>query len=309
MTVGRFNIDWDWRYNFYTLGISDLGTWSWITDWGNYDGLLIVRPFGLGTFQMYVAREADGGAMGTDTPSTQPWHFGAMVDLQLTEQIGVDLGVQHLHGDDATEIGTVWIDSVNTIFGGLRYNFNQNIGVRGILYHQRFRGDRGGPGLWAADDYTSQAYKLILDVSQDFLGFSSLWLGFDVMEAGFLATGGGNGGFEHVDGVRPWAPTRFDHDMRTFRVGATQQWNDQWRSWLYFAHHTFRNVECPISSGEFINPSGTQWGVGVEYMLNSNVGFALNFVRTNFDDATDTWMGESRARDDHLIRFRTQITF
>jgi len=314
MTVGRFNLDWEDPYNFYTLGISDLGNWSLLTDWGAYDGLMLTRNFGLGRFQMYVSRAVEDPMASV----REPIHIAAITNLQFTERFGVDLGFQYLRGDDATIYhrfdggnwdGALWLSSVNTLFGGVRFDLTQNIGFRGIYYYQRFRGDRASTGSlaapdWEADDYNSRAYKLVLDISQDLLGFTSLWLGYDFMEAGFMATGGGNGGFAPSDEVRAWAFNRFNYDMRTWRLGAIQQWNSQWRSWVYVAHHTFVGVRC---RGNLINPAGFQWGVGVEYMLNANVGFALNYVRSDFDRQVRRWMGYRR--DDHIIRFRTQITF
>jgi opacity protein-like surface antigen len=314
VTVGRFNLDWDWPYNFYTLGISDLGNWSWITDWGAYDGFMLTRNFSIGRFQMYVSRAMEGPLATV----MEPMHIAAIANLEFTERLGVDIGIQYLHGDDATEYhhndgAGNWdrafrLDNVNTLFGGVRFNLNQNIGLRGIYYHQRFRGERAGAGsaaapVWENDHYTSHAYKLVLDVNQDLLGFTGLWLGYDFMQAGFMATGGGNGGFDPADNVRNWALDRFEHDMRTWRVGAIQQWSAQWLSWVYFAHHTFIDVEC---GGNLMNPTGLQWGIGVEYLLNANVGFALNYIRSDFDNAV-TWMGNNS--DNHLIRFRTMITF
>jgi len=300
-TIGRFNMDWEWPYNFYTNGISDLGNWSLLTDWGVYDGLMITRPFALGSFHMYVSRPGSP-AVGADM---DPWHVAAMTNLQFTEQFGLDLGIQYLHGDDASAENDYRLDSLYTLFGGLRFDFNQNIGLRGIYYHQRLREERCVLGSLERFSDNSHAYKLVLDIKQDLLGFTSLWLGYDFMRSGFIATGGGAGGFEHVDNVRRWGNyyNRLEHDMRTWRVGAIQQWSNQWRSWAYFAHHTFVDVLC---GRNLMNPTGTQWGIGVEYMLNPHVGFALNYVRSSFDNAA-SWIGDDR--DNHLLRFRTQVTF
>ena len=326
VTAGRFNMDWEWPYNFYTNGISDLGNWSLLTDWGAYDGLMLTRSFALGSFQMYASRAVGSPAPGNDP--MDPWHIAAMTNLQFTEQIGVDLGIQHLRGDNATIyhyydddenwVGAFKFNRVTTLFGGLRFDFNPNIGFRGIYYHQRSSLEMADAGsqlnpAWVRDNYNTRAYKLVVDVKQDLLGFTSLWLGYDFMRAGFMTTGGGAGGFEHIDTVRRWGDyyTRLEYDMRTWRVGAIQQWNDQWRTWAYFAHHTF--VDVP-HCGSIWNPKGVQWGVGVEYMLNPNVGFALNYVRTRFDRATSVddnpgtgWIENDR--NNHLVRFRTQVTF
>ena len=282
ITVGRFNWDYLGAYNWDTGGISDAGYWSWFTD-DDFDGFGISKSFGLGGFQLYLQRPSRIDA----------WEIAALAALQFTEQFGFDLGLHALLGDDATP----GFNNQITFFGGLRFEFNDNIGLRGIYYHQTYDFD-------ASDPDNTNAFRVGLFVNQELLGFTSLWLGYDFMEAGFMATGGGNGGFAPSDEVRAWAFNRFNYDMRTWRLGAIQQWNSQWRSWVYVAHHTFVGVRC---RGNLINPAGFQWGVGVEYMLNANVGFALNYVRSDFDRQVRRWMGYRR--DDHIIRFRTQITF
>jgi len=57
------------------------------------------------------------------------------------------------------------------------------------------------------------------------------------------------------------------------------------------------------------NLTGIQYGAGVEYQLNPHVGFALNYVRMDWDEDTDVVGTRIPDWDNHIIRFRTQITF
>jgi hypothetical protein len=148
--------------------------------------------------------------------------MGALFNLQPTEQIGIDVGAQYFANDGRSTTGPLAVTGAETeafrsmlnVFGGLRFDFNNNVGLRGIYYHQQIRGDAGSE--WDRDN--AHAYKLALDIKQDLLGFSSLWLGYDFMEAGFI-TPGEDGYFDPLyRGIRNW-----DYDMRTWRLGAIQQ--------------------------------------------------------------------------------------
>ena len=299
ITVGRFNWDWEEEYNFHTHGASDLGNDAFLTD-KYFLGLGLTRSFRLGSFQMYVQR-----------PTAYMLNFGyvsaleaaAMAQLQFTEQFGFDVGVQYFRGDDASvanqeednELLQSRLDSLLTAFGGIRFDLNRYVSLRGIYYHQRFRGDHSNDGgaTWHGDDFDStRAYRILIDVNQELLGFTSLWLGYDFMEGGFWTLGG-----DELFEISERHPA-VDFDMRSWRIGATQDWNDRWRSWVYFAHHTF--VDAADDGG---NLTGSQLGLGVEYRLNYNVTFALNYINSSFDD------GANSPGDNHLVRFRTMIYF
>ena len=296
VTVGRFSWDWEEAYNFYTLGASDLGNWALLTD-RVFLGYGLTRSFRLGNFQMYVQR-----------PTTYMLNFGsvsaleaaAIARFQFTEQFGLDVGAQYFHGDDASIVRQEGneqsrFNSLLTAFGGVRFDLNRYVSLRGIYYQQRFRGDYSDDGgaTWYDGNFDNTiAYRILVDVNQDLLGFTSLWLGYDFIEGGFWTLSGD--GFFGISERRP----AVDFDMRTWRIGAIQDWNDQWRSWAYFAHHTF--VDAADDGG---NLTGSQLGLGVEYRLNHNVTFALNYVNSSFDG------GVNSPGDNHLVRFRTMVNF
>jgi hypothetical protein len=302
ITVGLFNWDWEAPYNFYTGGISDLGNSSFLTE-RRYEAFGLTKSFTLGRFQTYIQSPALY-MLGFGNIRTA-WEIAAMTELKFTDQFGMDLGIQYFHGDDDSilKYGPVTdpvrfqnkFDSVLTLFGGLRFDFDKDISLKGIYYHQKFSGEYSADGgnTWDSGDFDStKAYKLAIDIDQNLLGFTSLWLGYDFMEGGFW-TFNGDGFFEI--GSR-WPAIYFD--MRTWRIGAIQRWNSKWRSWFYFAHHTFIDA---ADNGD--NLKGSQWGLGIENRLNPTVGFALNYINSNFDD------GVHSPGDNHLFRFRMQVDY
>ena len=147
---------------------------------------------------------------------------------------------------------------------------------------------------------STSAWKVIVDVKQDLLKFTSLWLEYGQVDGDFyLPTGvtaltldnwdvpGGGDGFAAFD-------------TKTWRVGATQQWNDKWSTWLYVANHTFEEA------GNNSDAQLLQWGLGVEYQYTENVAFDLSYIHLDSDDAAEA-LGDYT--DDHRFQFRTAVVF
>jgi hypothetical protein len=304
MTVGRFDMSWETAYVFNVGGISAFQNAQFLTG-EQLDGIGLTSNFGMGRFDMFVSRRLPAGGgrnlvggNANAVTDAEPIEAGVRFALQPTERIGLDLAVITMVHDDNTTTAINHIghdDNVTTFFVGGRFDFTDGVGFRGIYYHQR-RSGASNPN----------AFRLALDVSQDFLGFTSLWLGYDRVDQGFatrtpfyahqmLST--------YIPGDERWmgGAERFfaPNDTQTWRLGATQQWNDAWRTWLYFGQSTFSMVGP--------NLRVRQWAAGIEYRLNPNVAFALNYGQSNWN--SDATWGTLVLENNRLIRFRTQITF
>jgi hypothetical protein len=195
VTVGRFQTDWDAAYRFGTGGVTDISNISWLTD-RRMDAMMLTKNFELGMFQVYAARPVMAIPAGVDIVEEEllfvnrdAWEIAARAVLQFTEQFGFDLGLQYFRGDDHTEVLLAGdfaglgarFNSLFTVYGGLRFDFNQNIGLRGMYLHQQLNSDftfDGGLNWVDADFDSTKAFRLAVDVKQDLLGFTSLWLGY-----------------------------------------------------------------------------------------------------------------------------------
>jgi len=325
MTVGRFAWNWEQPYYFYTGGITDLSSAGpWLTDTIE-DGIGFRRSFALGSFQLMASRAHEDSEFGSvHRIGYDAWRTAAVGNFQFTEQLGLDLGVVSYLGDDASINTRTTLDeqtqhqrrlsSLNTLFGGIRFDFNDHIGLRGIYYGQRARG--GGErwrsydnvantwGAWdrAGDRWSerARAYRIMLNIGQELLGFTSLWVGYDYMDWNFIASAGWSG--EIMENY--WFTSLIGADVSTWRIGATQQWSNQWRTWAYFARHNFDINPASLwsGSGDF---DVNVWGLGVEYRLNSNVAFALNYINRSFGNIEDVNLG----LNNHTLRFRTEVEF
>jgi hypothetical protein len=303
MTVGRFERDFEGDYRFQIGGATDISNEAWLTD-RTVDGIAFAKSFGLGSFNFYAAHPADLAGWEEETLAT--WELAALAQLQFTEQFGLDIGVQGLFGDDGSTVAVeemfdVKVDHLWTVFAGLRFDFNEAIGFKGIYYYQDASLEENSAGDWQdADLDNGKAWKVIVDVKQDLLKFTSLWLEYGQLDEDFyIPTGntaltldnwdvnGGGDGF-----------TAFK--TKIWRVGATQQWNEKWSSWVYVASHTLEEA------GDNTDAKLLQWGLGVEYQYTENVAFALSYIKLDWDDDAESLGGYE---DDHRLQFRTAVVF
>lgn len=299
-TVGRFV--WDMEDEYYLGGATDFnatggfyGLDSYLTD-RRTDGLGWSKTLGMGSVYAYVAHpnlfDMDLNMDGVVDPmgAWGAWELFLMGKFQFTEQLGFDLGAQAFLGDNAEPaapaVGDVSFKNLWTAFAGLRFNFNDNIALKGIFYHQQANADVMGGGGWVdADLDSTNAWKAVVDVKQDLLKFTSLWLEYGQMDMGFVVPTGTEGVvFSQVD-----LGNILLDDLKYWRVGLGQEWNEKWATHLFYYNYDFDAVLEDFK----------EWGLGVQYTYNPNVKFGLNYVKVDWDTADD----------DDVIRFRTQVTF
>lgn len=337
LTVGRFA--WAWEGD-YKISMPETGSWmgdQLITDW-NWAGFGLTKNFGLGTVQAALAHpdKMDGYTFPTD--NSQAWMLLLGGKFQFTEQIGFDLGVQAFFGDNADsgpkrtgvdalgrtitynrtityEDRTEKVDTVEekesernsfnnmwTLFAGLRFNVNDNIGIKGVFYHQAIDTehvyqDRDGNYKWQdygygmVDDkgnYIDDAnhWALMVDVKQEALKFTSLWLEYGQYDKGF-ATRSGSSVVYHDGG------NTVENDLDYWRVGLGQEWNEKWATHIFYYGYKYDMGREDRKPFEF--------GLGVQYKLNDATTMGLNYMHVDYDD-------KDIDKDD-VVRLRTKITF
>jgi hypothetical protein len=322
LTVGRFG--WDMGAAYYLGGDTALpatGTYaaldSVLTD-RNLDGLGFTKQFGLGSVNAYVAHpkasyyEGPGsvfvpssdsvGGNGTDYFKTtdrtySAWELFLMAKLQFTEQFGFDIGAQAFLGDNAEAtwtninsgtVGGVSFKNLWTAFVGLRFNFNEHIAIKGIYYHQKWKGDDWNGVRWVdRDEDANKHWRVVVTADQELLKFTSLWLEYGHMDGGFRVPAGLTAGA--MFGAATFANNYvMPDDLNYWRVALGQEWNEKWATHLFYFGYDFDRIS-----------DLAEWGLGVRYQYNPAVSFGLNYVNVNWKDADN----------DHVLRFRTQVTF
>ena len=309
LTAGRFDRDFEGDYRFQIGGATDIANDAWLSD-RTVDGLSIAKSFGAGSVNFYAARPGLPGF--TPDEEFEAWELHLFTQFQFSERFGFDIGAQYFQGDDASVIDDVMglglfdirVKNVWTLYGGLRFDFNPNIALKGLYAHQDSSMEMSPleAGLWQdLDADSAKAWKAIIDVKQELLKFTSLWLEYAHLDEGFYIPYN-NTALTLVDEDR-WniisgGAGAIEFDMNIWRAGAIQQWNDKWFTWLYAAGHELTSDATP-------DYKGFQWGLGVEYLYNENVAFALNYIKMDWDDNAET----DGFADADRIQFRTSVTF
>ena len=327
LTVGRSGGNWEsmYYYNDRTSigGFNGLG--SVLTD-RDVDKFQIDKQFGMGKVSAYVAHPRDS-MMGQDTAAASQtklgdnlnfsaWEFFLGGQFQFNEQFGFDLGVQAFKGDEAedtTPVATratdgtaIKFDDMWTVFAGLHFNFNDNVAFKAVFYHQKrdidyWLYDTATKSVLAWREWDSAAtgvekedsgnrWSIMVDVKQEALKFTSLWLEYGQVDKEFKMPGGVNDGHFYAS---TWLKN-IAYDTKFYRIALEQKWNEKWATHEFY--YGYKLDDTPNTQDDM-----SEWGLGVSYQYNPNVGFGLNYIQAD--------NGAQQDNKDHIIRFRTKVTF
>ena len=320
LLVGRQN--WAWEGD-YKIGLKEVGGWNGdqiLTDW-TWTGMGVTKNFGLGTAQIMAAHPNKVG--------DEDWMAMARGTFQFTEQFGFDLGGQVFVGDNDEHYGTHWDNTEHkhvtntyheagdtafknmwTLFAGLRFNFTDAIALKGIFYYQKANREAVNAAVTGWEDVgygivdnngkwvdSANHWAAIIDIKQEALKFTSLWLEYGQFQEGFT---GMNGGMLFYGGLLQDKNLGFGSgiaafDTKYWRVGADQEWNDKWTTYLFYYGY---DVDTGAKS---YKPS--EFGLGVSYKLNDYTTMGLNYMHAKNDlDGNDS-------KEDNVVRFRTKVAF
>ena len=147
-----------------------------------------------------------------------------------------------------------------------------------------------------------KAWKAILDIKQDLLKFTGLWIEYSQQDNTYLGLTNrysiGGGAYDYVgrnyDYANPFGTSKW------WFVKADQKWNDKWSSFVRFA-----NVDYDT---EWLDDA-TEWGLGIGYQYTPALYFELAYDQVDHGD--NALLGGTTAAQgkDHVIRFRTSVSF
>ncbi|MBQ7196953.1 MAG: S-layer homology domain-containing protein [Synergistaceae bacterium] len=332
LTVGLFSWNWESAYKVDSnIGNAETGGWHGdapITDW-KWTGFGLTKNFALGNFQAVVAHVGEGDAteilnggvrktgLYAANAKWYAWMLMLGFNMQFTEQIGLDLGAQAFIGDNAEhwsaatpQLGDNALDKFWTIWAGLRFNFNDNIGLKGVFYHQKMDTDEvyannAGTLYWGDSGYgildnnnkvvdDANHWAVMFDAKQEALKYTSIWLEYGQYDQGFVTRSDSSIFFG------PWLSERLgnqaDQDVKYWRIALGQEWNDKWATHIFYYGY---KIENGLGANRDAKPK--EMGVGVQYKLNDYTTMGLNYIHTDTDDLT--------ADNDDSIRFRTSVSF
>jgi hypothetical protein len=214
--------------------------------------------------------------------------------------------------DTAHQTGRRW-DSANNRFAAFddplndldkltvgvyaKFRFHPSVELKGLYYFQDL--DDGWKPVVGKEDSPS-AWRAILDIDQDLLKFTSLWVEYAQIDNTFVYDNPEYANFDaspmiglldlgkesFVNGANP----NYKGTSKYIFVKAAQKWNDKWDSWLRFNWADYDTKGWD----DF-----TQYGLGIGYQLNPAVHFELGYDYAEYYDKTD----------DNLFRLQTIVNF
>ena len=158
--------------------------------------------------------------------------------------------------------------------------------MKGVYYFQKIDGvDLGG------FEDSPKSWKAILDVKQDLLKFTSLWIEYGQQDNTFVGTNSYNYMGADEMKYKPWD----NGTAKIFNIIADQQWNDKFSTYL-------RYWQADWDSANYDDTKN--WTVGVRYQYTPAIQFKLEYDSVDYGTIHAIDMGK-----DNIFRFRTTVNF
>ena len=320
MMVGRIQRDWEGDANLYNsvMGDNEGGVWqdqkldgfNFQKSFGMLDGELIIgRNDDMisnrvsGTYMdRDAAQRADGENNATFADDNAFMQYALKLNFNFSENFKFGLMGAYF---DADNVDLSEYDAMNSAFvvgenldlaqygAYLGYNFTPSIALRGYFYMQDL--DDGWRGADIEDN--PMTWSAMLDIKQDLLKFTSLWVQYVEMDntwVGNRATDKYPAVFTPGD-LEDYAPIGTDGTNKTWLVTAQQQWNDKWESFLQY-------MTTDWDAQGFDDTDQYMIGIGYQYTPQVKFWLAYNYIDYNNG-------GAKYEGSESVVLFRTAIDF
>ena len=199
--------------------------------------------------------------------------------------------------------------AIQGIYAG--YAFTPSVELKGLYYWEQLddgytRLNEYASRLKGVADTSPNAWKAVLDVKQEAIKFTSLWLEYSQYDNSFT--------FSNLQHVMNWGernltpsvtsnmPYAWDGTTKIWMVGADQRWNDKWSSFEKFAKADY---------GKDWVDDAENFTIGVTYQYTPALAFQLVYDYLDFGDGASDPLDTKnyRSGSDHILKFRTSIVF
>ncbi|MDR3353436.1 MAG: S-layer homology domain-containing protein [Synergistaceae bacterium] len=306
LTVGLADLDWEGDLELYVDNEPIIGDWT-------FNMFLFEKDWGIANLKLLAGRANDDAGVPSlgDDPTSPIERFlvAGLADFNFSERFRGGLIGYWIFADE--EIPLTDNSETDTSVGiiGAYAGFTFTPGVEGkVIYYHQAQGDTLAQllsGTATNYDDSASAWKAILDVKQDVLKFTSVWVEYGQIDNNFLT----NERFSvysdlgvsatYTDGgasLLANMPINMN-STKIYGVRMDQEWNDKWRTYLrYFAaDHDTAGIDDAFN-----------WSVGVGYRLNDAVEFELVYDAIDYGERNGD---ELRNGSDNIVRFRTYVAF
>ncbi|GHV51894.1 S-layer protein [Synergistales bacterium] len=319
-TIGRNDTDWEADLGLY----HDSEEGPWVGDW-RMNLLDFQKSWGIVDAELLIARtdESDNAWAdavagdfldedGNPVSGKESYTFGLKLNANFNERFRAGLLGYWWYNDTAfgsripnAPTGTRYEhDDYDTKIWGIYagFKFTPDIELKGVYYNES-NGDAVvtyNSGGIQQNGESAKAWKAILDIKQEALKFTSLWIEYGNRDNNFAV--GENPAFRDY-AYASFGPNIFantpnnDHTSKILFIRADQQWNDKWRTFLRYNHVNFDT--------DYLD-NAVNWSFGVGYRCSPAIEFELAYDRIDYGDNNGP---DFRNGGDHVIRFRTYVTF
>lgn len=261
-------------------------------------GFWVNKNFAMGNFSMFAAHR-EGTTTGTladplpAVPGATPaqlqgrdddegYEYGARVKFNFNENFWLS-GNYIQKTFDARSWRTGFDSSVWWAAAGVK--FSPNWELKGAYYNQKDE---------AVNNDNNTAWKAILDVKQDALKFTSLWLEYiSIQDANFMVWTDEGAAFDAYSQSGAMLSSNWGLYDNIMFVRADQKWNDTWRTFVRYLKGNARGVGAEDT---------TNYTFGVKYYYTPALSFELAYDKIEGARTVPN-------ADDHVIRLRTHVVF
>ena len=263
MRGGQFYLDWEDEDGLY----DDNDAFNMDA---NYRGFDLKYNRGMFTVEGFAASNQGGSIYD---PNASDEYYGARLKFDFSEKFWLSLNGLWYNVDN-TNYKTYW--------AGLGFSFMDGLELKGAYYMEDIDGA-------AIDD--PKAWKAILDVSQDVLKFTSLWVEYAQFDQGFYID---RSPWSFSDVLWPGdisAGVTLPDDADVLFVKAKQKWNDKWSTIERYVKYDIDNFW-----------DAKEWSVAIGHQYSPNLYFELAYA-----DMDGSFFDPNY--DNNQIRFRTLLNF
>ena len=234
-----------------------------------------------------------------DTFAVDPGNPSIIGDEVITLKFANDvIGYETLPAFESKyyDYGTYWADFGITFAPGFEF--------KGAYYMQ----DHDGPNGAAHFDDSPNAYKAIIDVSQDTLKFTSLWVEYAKFDPHFhtaLSPWDAYGAELTPNLTMPAVSNVWETEVLFVKL--EQKWSDKWATFQRYGQFDNSPEGYARDAGLTGSFDITNWTFGVQYWYTPTVLFELAYDDVDYDEG---WTEvDADLKDDSLVRLRTWIFF
>ena len=273
--AGQFFLDWEAADKTYI----DNDAYAMDT---TYRGTQLTKTIGsLGYVTGFAASMRGSGANGVYTPNPSDEVYGLRAKFNFNEKLWLTLNglITNYRNRNYKQ----W-------WAAAGWRMTKGLELRGVYYFEDIADDTLVTTISGAKEDNPTSWKFILDIDQDLLKFTSLWLEYAHIDEGYILDHNpwAFSGIEWPSSSLTWNVTS---DTDVYFARAEQKWSRKWKTFERYARYD------PDDQDAY-----DEWTAGVVFQYTPQLSFELAYNDQNGRRGEPDY-------DNNQIRLRTFLTF